>query len=130
MPISYEIKRESRLVVCTAFGIVTGDEVLEFHDQIVKDGDFDSGFSQLVDCTAITKTDVNPSRMRVLAEESPFSHDSRRAFVADSPLGFGLSRVYQIVRSLRGDKHIRVFRNRTDALAWLLTEREKNDAAA
>jgi hypothetical protein len=125
MPISYEIKRESRLVVCTGFGVVTADEVLQVHDQIVKDEDFEPSFSELVDATAITSTTVTPSSMRMLAESSPFSPDSRRALVADSPLGFGLWRVYQTVRSLRGDKNIRVFRSRTDALAWLLAEKNE-----
>ena len=119
MPISYEINRETRLVVCTGFGVVTDDEILQVHEQMVKDANFDSSFSELVDADAITSTTVTPSSMRMLAESSPFSPDSRRALVADSPLGFGLWRVYQIVRSLKGDKHIRVFHNRTDALAWL-----------
>jgi len=124
MPISYEIKSESRLVVCTGFGVVTAEEVLQVHDQMVKDENFDSSFSELVDGTAITSTTVTPSSMRTLADSSPFSPDSRRALVADSPLGFGLWRVYQTVRSLRGDKNIRIFRSRADALAWLLTEED------
>ncbi len=130
MPISYEVDKQRRLVVCTASGVVTAGDVMEFHERIVKDNDFNSSFSQLVDCTAITKTNISPKGMRALAEESSFSTDSRRAFVADSPLGFGLSRVYEIVRSLQGDKHIRVFRNRADALTWLLAEKDENDATA
>jgi hypothetical protein len=130
MPISYEVDKQRRLVVCTASGVVTAGDVLGFHERIVKDTDFNSSFSQLVDCTAITKTNISPKGMRALAEKSSFSTDSRRAFVAASPLGFGLSRVYQIVRSLRGDKHIRVFRNRADALTWLLAEKDENDATA
>src|SRR5262249_25713080 len=122
MPISYEINKETRLVVCTGFGTVTADEVLQVHDRMVKDENFDSSFSELVDATAITSTTVTPGSMRTLAESSPFAPDSRRALVADSRLGFGLWRVYQIVRSLKGDKHIRVFHNRTDAVAWLREE--------
>jgi len=64
----------------------------------------------------------------MLAESSPFSPDSRRALVADSPLGFGLWRVYPTIRSLRGDKNIRVFRSRTDAVGWLLWERNERSA--
>ena len=130
MPISYEILKGERLVVCTASGFIRGDDVLDFHDWIMKDPDFDPTFSQLVDCTAITKTDVTPGRMRVLAERSPFSLEARRAMVAHSALGFGLSRVYEIVRTLRGDKHIHVFRNRADALKWLLAEEDTTEGAA
>src|SRR5262249_59592546 len=80
--------------------------------------------SKLVDVLAFAGSSVTPSIIRMLAEGSPFPPDSRRALVADSPLGFVLWRVYQRVRSLRGDKNIRVFRSRTDALAWLLTEED------
>jgi hypothetical protein len=124
MPIRYRIDRKKRLVECVLSGFITADHVLEFDLQIVRDPGFDPAFSQLIDCTAIEGTDVTPARMRVLAEESPFSATSRRALVAESPLGFGLSRVYEIVRSLRGDQHICVFRNRKQALNWLLEERE------
>jgi hypothetical protein len=67
MPISYEINRETRLVVCTGFGVVTDDEVLQVHEQMVKDANFDSSFSELVDADAITSTTVTPSSMRMLA---------------------------------------------------------------
>ena len=77
-------------------------------------------FPRLVDGIAITGTTLTPAQMRALAGESPFSLDSRRAMVAHSPLGFGLSRIDQIVRSLRGDRHIRVFHSRGEAMAWLL----------
>jgi hypothetical protein len=122
LPITYTIDLERRLVICTASGLCTADDVLGLHAQIVEDADFDPTYAQLVDGTAITQTTVTPSQMRALAEESPFSLESRRALVADSPLGFGLSRVYQIVRTLRGDRQIRVFRSRGEAMAWLLRE--------
>jgi len=124
MPIVYEIDQDRRLVVCNISGFCTGDEVLEFHARIRNDTRFDPSFSQLADGTAITGTDVTPSRMRGLAERSPFSYDSRRAFVAPSDLGFALWRVYEILRGLRGDSHVRVFRSRTEALAWLLDVRQ------
>lgn len=122
MPITYSIDLEKRLVTCTAFGLCTADDVLGLHAQIVKDADFDPTFSQLVDGTTIASTTVTPSQMRALAVESPFSLCSRRAMVADSPLGFGLSRIYQIVRTLRGDQQIRVFHSRGEAMAWLRKE--------
>jgi hypothetical protein len=123
LPITYTIDQEKRLVICTGFGLCTADDVLGCHAQLAKDAGFDPSFSQLVDGTAITQTTVTASQMRALAGESPFSLGSRRAFVVDSPLGFGLSRIYQIVRSLRGDRHIRVFHSRGEAMAWLLKER-------
>ncbi|HMF91964.1 MAG TPA: hypothetical protein VKL40_15075 [Candidatus Angelobacter sp.] len=126
MPVSYEIDKEKRLVVCNVTGFCTADDVLGFHKRIVNDREFDPGFSQLVDCTGITGSDIAPGQMKFVAAQSPFSLDSRRALIADSDLGFALLRVYEIVRGLRGDRQVRVFRSRAAALEWLL---EKKQAA-
>ena len=117
MPVAYEIDKERRLVVCTATGFC---DILQLRQQLANDGDFDPSFSQLVDATGVTETDITPSQIRILAVSSPFLHTSRRALVAQSQLNFGLSRVYEIVRSLKGDGQICVFRDRAAALEWLL----------
>lgn len=122
MPVSYEIDKERQLVICTVTGVCTAEDVLGFHKQILNDSDFDPAFSQLMDGTGITRTDIEPSQMRTLADRSPFSLTSRRALVAESDLGFGLLRVYEIVRGLKGDRQIRVFRTRAAALDWLLAK--------
>src|SRR5260370_383862 len=85
MPISYEVDKQRRLVVCTASGVVTAGDVLGFHERIVKDTDFNSSFSQLVDCTAITKTNISPKGIRALAETSSFATASHRSSLATSP---------------------------------------------
>jgi hypothetical protein len=124
MPVAYEIDKKRRLVVCTVTGVVTVEDVLRFREQILGDSDFDPDFSQLVDATAITRTDIRPDQARSLAEESPFSRNSRRALIAGSDLGFALLRVYEIVRGLRGDKQVRVFRNRAAAMEWLFVREQ------
>jgi hypothetical protein len=123
VPVSYEIDKKRHLVVCTVTGVCSADDVLGFHQEILKNCDFDPSFSQLVDGTGITRSEISPEQMRFVAERSPFSPNSRRAFVADSDLGFALLRVYEIVRGLRGDRQVRVFRNRAAALDWLLAEK-------
>jgi hypothetical protein len=122
MPASYTIDTQRRLVVTRAWGACTADDVLEFRRKIAKDPDFDPGFAQLADFTAITRLDMTPGEVRMLAWGSPFLASSRRALVAENALAFGFSRMYETLRGLRGDHHVRVFRNRDDALAWLLQE--------
>jgi hypothetical protein len=124
MPVSYQIDKEKGLVVCTVTGTCTAEDVLGFHEQVVADSDFDPNFSQLVDATGIIRSEIAPEQMRSVAERSPFSPSSRRALVAESDLGYAFCRVYEIVRSLRGDRQVRVFRNREAAMGWLL-EREQ-----
>jgi hypothetical protein len=58
----------------------------------------------------------------MLAAAVPFSPVARRALLTQNPLIFGLSRIYQTLRSLRGDQHVRVFRQRDDAMAWLFQQ--------
>ena len=126
MPSSYVIDKERKLVITTAWGDCTADDVLEFRKQVLKDHDFDPSYSQLADFTGVTKVDFSPDEVRMLAAISPFSPQSRRALVADNQLIFGLSKMFGILRNLRGEKLIRVFRTRSEALDWLL---EKDKAA-
>jgi hypothetical protein len=126
MPSSYVIDKERKLVITTAWGDCKADDVLEFRKQVLRDRDFDPSFSQLADFTGVTKVDVSPDEVRMLATKSPFSTQSRRALVADNQVIFGLSKMFGILRNLRGEKLIRVFRTRSEALDWLL---EKDKAA-
>ena len=54
------------------------------------------------------------------AQSKAFAPRSRRAFLATTPLAFGLGRMYEIYASL-GDTSapVRVFHDRAEALAWL-----------
>ena len=126
MPSSYVIDKERKLVITTAWGDCNAEDVLEFRKQVLRDSDFDPSFSQLADFTGVTKVDVSPDEVRMLATKSPFSTQSRRALVADNQVIFGLSKMFGILRNLRGEKLIRVFRSRSEALDWLL---EKDKAA-
>lgn len=106
-------------MISKAWGACTANDVLEFREQVLRDDNFDPNFCQLVDCTHVTEVDITANEVRMLAEMSPFSPDSRRALVAKTPLIFGLSRMFETLRGLRGEKYIRVFHNRNDAIAWL-----------
>jgi hypothetical protein len=126
MPLSYEIDKQNRLVACTASGFVTLNEANVFREQLLHDPDFDPTYSQLTDLTGVTGTELTADQIRMLAETSIFSPGVRRALIGPSELVFGFARMFEIVRGLRGENDIRVFRNGTEALAWLLA---KNKAA-
>jgi hypothetical protein len=123
MPVSYVIDKENRLVISTATGVVTSEEIQGFRRQILQDPDFDPTFSQLGDLSLAT-LDLDADEVKVLAEGSVFSLTSRRALVGTSLEVYGLARMFEIVRGLRGDQAIRVFRTRDDALAWLLGRKQ------
>jgi hypothetical protein len=119
MPVSYAIDKQKRLVVTCAWGACTAEDTLEFRRQLLKDHDFDPAFDQLADFSAVTTIDVTPADVRMLAGVNVFSPDSRRAIVVQGQLAFGLARIFETLRGLRGDHHVRVFHTRDEALAWI-----------
>ncbi len=126
MPASYAIDKQKRLVVTCAWGACTAEDALQFRRQILKDENFDPSFSQLADFTGVTTIDITPADVRMLAGSNIFSPDSRRAIVVTGQLAFGLARIFETLRGLRGDRHVRVFHTRDEALAWIFL---KNRAA-
>jgi hypothetical protein len=120
LPVSYVIDKQNKLVVATVTGVLTLDEVLATRRQLMSDPDFDPSLSQLADLSAVTELDLTAVELKMLAETSPFSLTSRRAFVGERPEVYGLARMYSIMRGLRGDQEIHVFRTRDAALAWVL----------
>lgn len=122
MPASYRIDKQKRLVVSSAFGVLTLDDVLKHQQQLLKDRDFDPSFSQLVDLDEVTEVAMATDDVRRIAEKSIFVPGTRRAVVAQkSDVAFGLSRMFEILRNLKGDQGVRVFRDREKALAWLFS---------
>lgn len=126
MPVSYVIDKMNKLVVATATGVVTVDEILQSRREFTSDPDFDPNLSELGDLSAVTRLDLTADEVKMVAQTSPLALTARRAFVGESPEVYGLARMFEIVRGLRGDQHIRVFRSRDEALAWLL---QKDQAA-
>jgi len=123
MPASYRIDKRNRLIVSTATGVLTTDDMVQHLRRLMKDKDFDPTFSQLVDFDDVTEIAVATDDVRKMAEKSIFSPGARRALVAEkSDVAFGLSRMFEILRDLKGDRDVRVFRDREQALAWLFAK--------
>jgi hypothetical protein len=123
MPAFYKIDKENRLVMSTASGTITGPEARSHHQNLSADPDFDPSYSQLLDCSHVTKIDVNSDDIRALAQDNLFSATSRRAFLVSNDAAFGLARMFEIIRETQGDSGIQVFRNLDEALDWVLARR-------
>jgi hypothetical protein len=122
MPAFYKIDKQRRLVVTIASGVLSLDDILQHQRQLSSDKDFDPTFAQLFDFNGIEKVAIAAEEVRTFAETSIFSPGARRAVVAEkNDVAFGLSRMFEIMRKLRGDRHIKVFRDRKQALAWLFS---------
>lgn len=122
MPARYTIDKERRLVMSVGTGVLTAADMLVHQRQLKKDPDFDPDFSQLSDFTAVTAVDIRGEEVRALAVASIFSPTSRRAMLVATDEQFGLSRMFSALREARGEHGIRVFRDRDEALRWLVAE--------
>jgi len=116
----YEIDKERRLVTSTASGVITLPEIWAHQEKLAKDSDFDPSFAQLLDLTQVSKVEISSEEIRRVAGNSVFAINTRLAIVVSSNFVYGLARMFQILRETNGDKGIQVFRERDEALAWVL----------
>ena len=116
----YKIDKERRLVLSSGAGVLTREDILGHMERLSKDPDFDPDFSQLVDFTHITALEIEPEDVRQFAQRTIYSPRSRRAFVVKDDLQFGLARMFEIHRDLKGETGIRVFRAFDEAMDWIM----------
>ncbi len=125
MPIDYRIDHERRLVLATAHGELTEDDLFTYQKTAWSDPAH-AGYGELVDMTDVAAVKMpSVAGMRNLAALSASmdtpGRASRFAIVAPGDLAFGLGRMYQSYRELKTDstKKVAVFRTRDEALDWL-----------
>jgi hypothetical protein len=121
MPAYFRIDKERRLVMSTFSGVFTVADALSHQEKLLKDPVFDPSFSQLLDCTHITKADLAPDDVRRLAQRTIFSPNARRAILVSGDYFIGLARMFAVFRELAGEKGIRVFDNLDEALWWVFS---------
>jgi len=120
MPCGYVIDRERRVVLSTAWDVLTAAEALDHQNRLRNDPNFNPDFSQLGDGTRVTKVEATPRDVQMLADRTIFSPGSRRAFVTKRTAHFGVLRMFQVYRELAGiGEQIKVFHDTESALKWL-----------
>ncbi len=119
MPAEYSIDKDRRLVLSTASGVLTEKDLLDLVARLRNDPDFSPEYRELFDFTAVSHFDLSQNQILALVREDVFALSARRAFVVTSDLGYGILRMVQSHRAVKGDEGIRIFRDRPSALAWL-----------
>ena len=121
MPITYEVDRETRLLVTHIDGSITAKDLLEYIDAIISD-DATTGCDELMivgdaDADAIAASDVRAAARRA-TDMSSADDGFRCAVVAARDADFGLFRMFQVFRDL-GEERMAVFRTVDQACEWL-----------
>jgi hypothetical protein len=120
VPGRYAIYKERRLVVLTASGRFTFDEIRAIQDQLKKDPDFNPDFNLLTDLTGVTVFDMSVDEAKEIARTSVFSAASRRASLATQPSIYGMGRLMQVYREMaKLQKEGQIFYDREEALKYL-----------
>jgi len=91
----YSIDKDRRLVRTTVSGLFRARDVVAFRQHITMDPDFDPAFGMLALFNKVTKVDLFPDEVRVLAGMSPFLPEARRAFVV-APDQRNFMRLYEL----------------------------------
>jgi hypothetical protein len=123
MPACYKIDKERRLVMSTAFGVVTRQDLQNHQETLLADPEFGNAFSQLADFTRMTRLEVSAADVRALAAKDVFGPEARRAFIVSDDAAFGLSRMFEILRAAKGEEGIRVFRTVEEGFGWIFATR-------
>lgn len=124
MPATYMIDQDAGLVLSRAWGTLTDADLVANRDAMLADPGFRADLSQLWDFTRVDQLEVTGAGVRSLAMGvSPFSAASRRAIIVTDDAGFGMARMFLLMRDSDTGGSFKVFRDRESALSWLAATR-------
>lgn len=119
MPSEHIIDPLNTVVFSRGFGVFTKEDYIEHMHRVKADPKFRSHYRQIVDCRDITQMALSSEQIREVATSSIFDRGVQRAFVADSDIHFGLSRMLASQQDMEQGHVISVFRSYQEALHWL-----------
>lgn len=118
MAADYRIDRIRECVFSNASGFLTDEDLLGHQRRLMRDADFRSHLNQLWDLHDLDRIDISANAIRTLARNNPFGNGSRRALVVDSPLSYGLARMFQVYADESPDE-VEIFKDHGTAIDWL-----------
>jgi hypothetical protein len=117
MNVDQEIDHTRRLVILTISGEITDQDLIALADRVANTPSINKNFSMLVDLRFASGLKVTTEGVRKLAERPlVLAAESRRAVVVPSPLGYGMARMYEM---LRGTGATKVFMDYDEARTWV-----------
>jgi hypothetical protein len=116
VPVTYTIDKSLDLVVITATGVITADDLRELQARGRADPEFDPHRPILIDLTGAELQGWTGVETRRIAGGGV---NTRRALLVASDLAYGIGRMLQAETQLLGQDNVQVFRDRAAALAWV-----------
>src|SRR3954454_15377214 len=120
MPVTYSIDPHLRLVRTQIQGRLNLEDALAHAYTLKTDPQFRPDYSEIVDLSGFTGSDLPPEATKAFANDLPgevFSPHARRAIVAPADSAFEISRQYRNMR--RNAESFQVFHSVDEAMQWL-----------
>ena len=121
MQVERMIDSDARVVILTVSGYLGDEGLLELADELAKAPELEPDFALLIDLRQANGHSVTSAGVRRLVSRPlVLSAASRRAVVVPSHLGYGMARMYEMLREDRGGA-TRAFRDYDEARRWVTT---------
>ncbi len=118
MPLTYQIDKANKVLICDVSGSLTADDVRNLHIELRNDPEFAPDLSLLFDMLDVTDFQISSSELQALAGETPMSKTSKRAYVTLTDFDFGMLRVFATYSDAEPDR-FQVFHEIGEARKWL-----------
>jgi hypothetical protein len=124
MPLTYSIELNGSLILATASGTVTNQDLSDYVSALAKDVRVKPGMKELIDLRGAAGAEVTSNGLISLATFSVSQKErfrgTRCAIVADRDLAFGLAKMYEAYSKGEGiPVERKVFREFDEACKWL-----------
>ncbi len=122
-PITHSINEDLQLLITTWSGAVTDAEMMTAFRAAYADSRWVPGFNEVTDLRratlgAVTADGLRAVRRLVAESVAGFSGRFKTAILAPTDLGFGISRMYEMM-SDESSESVRVCRDADEAAAWV-----------
>ncbi len=130
MPIKIKYTEDGLGIKYIAYGLVTGNDIIEANKDIYSRKDFSNYRYKIADRTECTEYRVNGSEVRVIADQekeaAKINSDFIVALISKSDNQYGMTRMYH---AYMGDEGFlsEVFSDEKSAVAWINKQLNKSD---
>ncbi len=118
MPLTYQIDKANKVLICEVSGSLTADDVRNLRIELRNDPEFAPDLSILFDMLDVTDFQISSSELQALAGETPMSKTSKRAYVTLTDFDFGMLRIFATYSDAEPDR-FQVFHDTGEARKWL-----------
>ncbi|MFZ0861429.1 MAG: hypothetical protein WB781_16115 [Candidatus Sulfotelmatobacter sp.] len=113
----YTVDTEKRLVAVKFGKKLTVNDIERYAKRLQLNPAFRPDYSEIVDLTEVEEVELQADEFLRLADKiDPFSHDAKRAFVAQNAVQSHAARMHKVLRMQR---NIEIFRSVEEAERWI-----------